>query len=167
MGIRHWIRKRMAEDAEDGDDAPPHGSIINAIFGREPPTLHALGEYDHKTYPDELEELLRRRAEVAYELMEMDLTSRKSRVEAIPQLQALLRTYPHPLAYETLIHAYVDAGRWDEARGAAFAARERRTQVSRSPYVEIRCEIDRLNEWTPDEIEVLRAEREGSAPAAG
>lgn len=157
----------MAEEAEDGEDAPPHGSIINAIFGREPPTLHALGEYDHKTYPGELEELLRRRAEVAYELMEMDLTSRTSRVEAIPQLQALLRTYPHPLAYETLIHAYVDAGRWDEARGAAFAARERRTQVSRSPYVEIRCEIDRLNEWTPEEIEVLRAEREGAAPAAG
>ena len=157
----------MAEEAEDGEDAPPHGSIINAIFGREPPTLHALGEYDHKTYPGELEELLRRRAEVAYELMEMDLTSRTSRVESIPQLQALLRTYPHPLAYETLIHAYVDAGRWDEARGAAFAARERRTQVSRSPYVEIRFEIDRLNEWTPEEIEVLRAEREGASPAAG
>lgn len=157
----------MAEEAEDGEDAPPHGSIINAIFGREPPTLHALGEYDHKTYPDELEELLRRRAEVAYELMEMDLTSRASRIEAIPRLQGLLRTYPHPLAYETLIHAYVDAGRWDEARGAAFAARERRTQVSRSPYLEIRCEIDRLNEWTPEEIEVLRAEREGAAPTAG
>jgi hypothetical protein len=167
MGIRHWIRKRMAEEAEDGEDAPPHGSIINAIFGHEPPTLHALGEYDHKTYPDELEELLRRRAEVAYELMEMDLTSRASRIEAIPRLQGLLRTYPHPLAYETLIHAYVDAGRWDEARGAAFAARERRTQVSRSPYLEIRCEIDRLNEWTPEEIEVLRAEREGAAPTAG
>ena len=157
----------MAEEAEDGDDAPPHGSIINAIFGREPPTLHALGEYDHKTYPGELEELLRRRGEVAYELMEMDLTSRQARIEAIPRLQGLLRTYPHPLAYESLIHAYVDAGRWDEARGAAFAARERRTQVSRSPYPEIRCEIDRLNEWTPEEIEVLRVEREGAAPAAG
>ncbi|WP_420125328.1 hypothetical protein [Longimicrobium sp.] len=165
MGIRHWIRKRMAEEAEDGEGAP-HGSIINAIFGREPPTLHALGEYDHKTYPGELEELLRRRAEVAHELMEMELTSRQARVAAIPQLQALLRTYPHPLAYETLIHAYVDAGRWDEARGAAFAARERRTQVSRSPYSEIRGEIDRLNEWTPEEIDLVRAEREGTAPAA-
>jgi hypothetical protein len=165
MGIRHWIRKRMAEEAEDGEGAP-HGSIINAIFGREPPTLHALGEYDRETYPDELEELLRRRAEVAHELMEMELTSRQARVAAIPQLQALLRTYPHPLAYETLIHAYVDAGRWDEARGAAFAARERRTQVSRSPYSEIRGEIDRLNEWTPEEIDLVRAEREGTAPAA-
>ena len=166
MGIRHWIRKRLAEQAENGEeDVAPSGSIINAIFGREPPTLHALGEYDHETYPDELEELLRRRAQVAHELMEMDLTSRKARVEAIPQLQALLRTYPHPLAYETLIHAYVDAARWDEARGAAFAARERRTQVARSPYVEIRCEIDRLNEWTPEEIDLVRAEREGTAPA--
>ncbi|MBW3569593.1 MAG: hypothetical protein KY467_00680 [Gemmatimonadetes bacterium] len=166
MGIRHWIRKRMAEEAEDGNDTPPHGSIINAIFGRQPPTLHALGEYDHDTYPPELEELLRRRAEVAHELMEMELTTRQSRIAAIPQLQALLRTYPHPLAYETLIHAYVDAGRWDEARGAAFAARERRTQVSRSPYVEIRCEIDRLNEWSPEEIDLMRAEREGTAPTA-
>lgn len=157
----------MAEEAEDGEDTPPHGSIINAIFGREPPTLHALGEYDHKTYPGELEELLRRRAEVAHELMEMELTSRKARIDAIPRLQALLRTYPHPMAYETLIHAYVDAARWDEARGAAFAARERRTQVARSPYVEIRCEIDRLNEWTPEEIDLIRAEREGTAPAAG
>jgi hypothetical protein len=167
MGIRHWIRKRMAEDAEDGDESPPHGSIINAIFGREPPTLHALGEYDQKTYPGELQELLRRRAEVANELMEMDLTSRTARIEAIPQLQLLLRTYPHPLAYETLINAYVDAARWDEARGAAFAARERRTQVARSPYLEIRCEIDRLNEWSPDEIELLRQEREGATPAVG
>ncbi|HEU0298464.1 MAG TPA: hypothetical protein VFR37_03400, partial [Longimicrobium sp.] len=92
MGIRHWIRKRMAEEAEEGEDAPPHGSIINAIFGREPPTLHALGEYDHETYPDEMEEMLRRRQDVAQALLEMDLTSRQARVEAIPQLQGLLRT---------------------------------------------------------------------------
>ena len=157
----------MAEEAEDGEDAPPHGSIINAIFGREPPTLHALGEYDHETYPDEMEQLLRRRHEVAQQLLEMELTSRQARIDAIPRLQALLRTSPHPLAYETLIHAYVDAGRWDEARGAAFAARERRTQVSRSPYTEIRGEIDRLNEWTPEEIDLMRAEREGTTPAAG
>lgn len=157
----------MAEQAEDGDeDAPPSGSIINAIFGREPPTLHALGEYDQKTYPGELQDLLRRREDVAEELREMDLTTRQSRIDAIPRLQQMLRTYPHPLVYETLIHAYVDAARWDEARGAAFAARERRVQVSRSPYSEIRAEIDRLNEWSPDEIELLRQEREGGpAPA--
>ena len=159
----------MAEEAEGGEDAPPHGSIINAIFGREPPTLHALGEYDHKTYPAEMEELLRRRHEVAHALLEMDLTTRQARIDAIPQLQALLRTYPHPIAYETLIHAYVDAGRWDEARGAAFAARERRIQVSRSPYPEIRAEIERLSEWTPEEIDLMRQERDGKggAPSTG
>lgn len=168
MGIRHWIRKRLAEQAEDGDDdVAPSGSIINSIFGREPPTLHALGEYDQRTYPGELQDLLRRREDVAEEIREMDLTTRQARVEAIPRLQQMLRTYPHPLAYETLIHAYVDAGRWDEARGAAFAARERRVQVIRSPYSEIRCEVDRLKEWSPDEIELLRQEREGTAaPAA-
>jgi hypothetical protein len=96
----------------------------------------------------------------------MDLTTRTSRVDAIPRLQQMLRTYPHPLAYETLIHAYVDAGRWDEARGAAFAARERRTQVSRSPYSEIRAEIDRLKEWSPEEVDLLRQEREGTSPTA-
>jgi hypothetical protein len=170
MGIRHWLRKRLAEQQEDGDESgAPSGSIINSIFGREPPTLHALGEYDQKTYPGELQDLLRRREDVAEELREMDLTTRQSRVDAIPRLQQMLRTYPHPLAYETLIHAYVDAGRWDEARGAAFAARERRTQVSRSPYSEIRSEIDRLKEWTPEEVDLVRQEREGSAvtvPAA-
>lgn len=168
MGIRHWIRKRLAEQAEDGDDdVAPSGSIINSIFGREPPTLHALGEYDQRTYPGELQDLLRRREDVAEEIREMDLTTRQARVDAIPRLQQMLRTYPHPLAYETLIHAYVDAGRWDEARGAAFAARERRVQVIRSPYSEIRCEVDRLKEWSPDEIELLRQEREGTAvPAA-
>jgi hypothetical protein len=164
MGIRHWIRKKTSEQAEDGEeDRAPSTSIFNAIFGREAPTLHALGEYDQKTYPGELQDLLRRREEVAEELREMDLTTRRSRIDAIPRLQLMLRTYPHPLAYETLIHAYVDAGRWDEARGAAFAARERRTQVSRSPYSEIRSEIDRLKEWTPQEVDLVRQEREGSA----
>jgi hypothetical protein len=165
MGIRHWLRKKRAEQAEDEQDGrAPSGSIISAIFGREAPTLHALGEFDQTTYPGELQDLLRRREDVAEELREMDLTTRQSRVEAIPRLHQMLRTYPHPLAYEVLIHAYVDAGRWDEARGAAFAARERRTQVSRSPYSEIRAEIDRLKEWTPEEVELLRQERE-AAPA--
>ncbi|HYW11575.1 MAG TPA: hypothetical protein VE871_06440 [Longimicrobium sp.] len=165
MGIRHWLRKKRAEQAEDEQDGrAPSGSIISAIFGREAPTLHALGEFDQTTYPGELQDLLRRREDVAEELREMDLTTRQSRIDAIPRLHLMLRTYPHPLAYEVLIHAYVDAGRWDEARGAAFAARERRTQVSRSPYSEIRAEIDRLKEWTPEEVELLRQERE-AAPA--
>jgi hypothetical protein len=163
MGIRHWLRKKRSEQEEDGeDDRAPSGSIINAIFGREAPTLHALGEFDQTTYPGELQDLLRRREDVAEELREMDLTTRQSRIDAIPRLQQMLRTYPHPLAYETLIHAYVDAGRWDEARGAAFAARERRTQVSRSPYSEIRSEIDRLKEWTPEEVDLVRQEREAA-----
>lgn len=162
MGIRHWLRKKRAEQADDGEeDRAPSGSIISAIFGREAPTLHALGEFDQTTYPGELQDLLRRREDVAEELREMDLTTRQARVDAIPRLQQMLRTYPHPLAYETLIHAYVDAGRWDEARGAAFAARERRTQVLRSPYSEIRAEVDRLKEWTPEEVELVRKEREG------
>ncbi|HEX6040416.1 hypothetical protein [Longimicrobium sp.] len=166
MGIRHWLRKKRAEQADDGEeeDRAPSGSIISAIFGREAPTLHALGEFDQTTYPGELQDLLRRREDVAEELREMDLTTRQARVDAIPRLQQMLRTYPHPLAYETLIHAYVDAGRWDEARGAAFAARERRTQVLRSPYSEIRAEVDRLKEWTPEEVELVRKEREGVVP---
>jgi hypothetical protein len=163
MGIRHWLKKRLAEQNDDGDEgSAPSGSIISAIFGRQPPTLHALGEFDQTTYPGELQDLLRRREDVAEELREMDLTTRQARIDAIPRLHHMLRTYPHPLAYEVLIHAYVDAGRWDEARGAAFAARERRTQVSRSPYSEIRAEIDRLKEWTPEEVELVRQEREGS-----
>lgn len=167
MGIRHWLKKRLAEQNDDGGEgSAPSGSIISAIFGREAPTLHALGEFDQTTYPGELQDLLRRREDVAEELREMDLTTRQSRIDAIPRLHQMLRTYPHPLAYEVLIHAYVDAGRWDEARGAAFAARERRTQVSRSPYSEIRAEIDRLKEWTPEEVDLVRQEREGApAPA--
>lgn len=157
MGIRHWLRQRTAEE---GEDSPPHTSIFHSIFGRETPTPRALGEFDQKTYPGELQELLGRRTEVAEDLIEMELLTRDARIAAIPQLRELLRRYPHPLVYETLIHAYVDAGRWDEARGAAFAARERRNEVSRSAYSEIRAEVDRLNEWTPEDVEALRVERE-------
>jgi pentatricopeptide repeat protein len=166
MGIRHWIRKRLAEDAEGGD-LPPNASIMDAIFGRETATPRAMGEYDAGSYPAELAELLSRRQQVADELLEMDVTSREGRQAAIPRVRELLRVYPHPLAYETLIHAFVDAGRFDEARGVAFAARERRWECMHSPYPEIRAETDRLNEWSPDEIDALRAEREGgSSPPA-
>lgn len=165
MGIRDWLKKSTADEAENSD-RPPSTSIFHSIFGRDTPTPRALGEYDQHTYPGELQELLARRADAAQELMSMDLTDREERIAAIPRLRTLLRTYPHPLAYETLIHAYVDAGRWDEARGAAFAARERRVEVSRSPYSEIRSETDRLKEWSPDEIELLRQEREAKATPA-
>ncbi|HEU0014427.1 MAG TPA: hypothetical protein VFQ45_12125 [Longimicrobium sp.] len=166
MGIRHWLRQRLIE-AEEGDDVPPGASIFSTIFGREAATPRALGEYDRDSYPGELRLLLERRQEVADALMEMDLTDRAERIEAIPRLQELLRRYPHPLAYETLIHAYVDAGRWDEARGAAWAARERRLEVARSPHAEIRGEIDRLKEWSPEEVDALRAERDGRPDAPG
>jgi hypothetical protein len=68
--------------------------------------------------------------------------------------------------YEALINAYVDEGRWEEARGVAFAARERRRECARSPFPEIRMETERLREWSPEEVDALRAEREGAAPAA-
>lgn len=163
MGIRYWLKKRIGDAVDDDGNLPVHLSILHSIFGRDEPTPRALGDHDQKTYPRELQELLRRRDDVAQALMEMDLTSRQERIAAIPRLRELLRTYPHPLAYETLINAYVDDGRWDEARGAAFAARERRVEVMRSPYSEIRAEVDRLNEWTPEEVDALRQEREARA----
>ena len=149
----------MAEEHE-GDDAPPNSSLLHSIFGREPPELHALGEFDRDSYPGELQDLLARREQVAQRLLEMELHTPDARVAAIPELRTLLGRYPHPLVYETLINAYVDDARWDEARGAAFAARQRRTEVARSPYPEIRAEIDRLNEWTPEDVDALRAEHE-------
>ena len=166
MGIRHWVRKRLAEDAEKGK-LPPGAPLLNAIFGREPPpTPHALGEYDARSYPDALVELLRRRQQVSDALMEMDFSSRDARVAGVPRLHGLLRLYPHPLVYEALVNAYVDEGRWEEARGVAFAARERRWECARSPFPEIRMETERLREWSPEEVDALRAEREGAAPAA-
>ncbi|MDB4949841.1 MAG: hypothetical protein JWM27_2490 [Gemmatimonadetes bacterium] len=165
MGIRQWIRKRMAEDAQ-GEDLPPNASIMDAIFGRETATQRAMGEYDAASYPGELADLLRRREQVSDALMEMDVTNKAARRDSIPRLQGLLRVYPHPLVYETLIHAYMDNGRYEEARGVAFAAKERRWECTHSPYPEIRAETDRLNEWSPDEIDALREEREGRAAAA-
>ena len=161
MGIRRWFRTRMLGDDAEGDDLPPGVSLVNSALGREEATPHALGEYDQESYPEELAELLRRRGEVAAELIRMDVTDREARVAAIPRLSQLLRSYPHPLVYEMLIHGYVDAGRYDEAKGVAFAARERRRECERSPEPEIRAEIDRLREWTAEDIDELKAERKG------
>src|SRR5690606_8421434 len=108
----------------------------------------------------ELAEILRKREEVAAELLGLRLTEREARAAAIPRLHELLRRYPHPLAYEALIHAYLDAERFDEARGVAFAARERRAECERSPYPEIRMEVEGLRAWTPEEVDELREERE-------
>ena len=87
-----------------------------------------------------------------------DVADEKARIESIPRLRELLRVYPHPLVYEMLIQSYMDADRFDEAKGVAFAARERRQECARSPYPEIRAETDRLREWKQEEIEELRAE---------
>lgn len=146
----------LGADAE-GDDVPPGAAIVGSIFGREEPRVRSLGDYDAASFPPELAELIRRREEVAAALRRMDVIDRAARIEAIPRLQKLLKIYPHPLAYELLIHAYVDAERYDEAKGLAFAARQRRMECSRSPYPEIRAETDRLREWTPAEIEEIRS----------
>jgi hypothetical protein len=158
MGIRYWLKRRMAgEDA--GEDLPPNASIMDALFGRDNPPAHAMGEYRADTYPADLAELLRRRQEVTDELLAVDLASAQARVEAIPRLRELLRVYPHALVYETLITAYIDAGRWDEAKGAAFAARERRAECLRSTLPELRAEVSYLREWSPEEVDRIQADR--------
>jgi hypothetical protein len=169
MGIRQWLRKRMLEEEQErSGELPAARSLFQSIFGREakePP--HALGEYTAKTYPQEMAELLRRREEVAQALMRMNLTDPKVRRESVPQIKEQLRKYPHPLAYESLILAYIDLERWDDALGVAFAARERRRECARSDYPEICAETSRLREWTPQDIEELRAEREGRLTTPG
>lgn len=158
MGLRHWFRERMLGDDSEGDDGPPNSVLLNTLLGREEERIHSLGDYDSGSYPTNLRELLARRSEVAQELLGLGITEPAKRVAAIPRLRALLRTYPHPLVYETLILAYVDAGRFDEAKGAAFAAKQRRAECSRSEYPEIRAEIENLREWSPEDIEELRME---------
>jgi hypothetical protein len=160
MGIVSWVRRRLL-GAEA--DALPNRELMNAALGRATPTTRAMGEYDAKSYPTEMAELLRRRQEVTDELLAIDVGSREARLGAVDKLKSLLRRYPHPLAYEMLIGAFIDLGRWDEARGVAFAARERRIECGRSPYPEIRAECDRLNEWTPEEVDAIRQEREARA----
>ncbi len=158
MGVRQWMKQRLAADS--GEDMPPGSSLLNVLLGKEAQPVHSLGEYTAQTYPQELTELVRRRQQVADELLAMDITRPDARVAAVPRLQKLLQTYPHPLVYESLIHAYADAGRYDEAKGVAFAARERRIECSRSPYPEIRSEVDFLHEWDPADVDKLREEGE-------
>lgn len=159
MGVRQWMKQRWAEGS--GEDVPPGSSLLNVLLGKEVAPVHSLGEYTAQTYPQELTQLVQRRQQVTDEVIAMDITRPDARVAAIPRLQQLLQIYPHPLVYETLIHAYADAGRYDEAKGVAFAARERRIECGRSPYPEIRSEVDFLHEWDPAEVDQLREEREG------
>jgi hypothetical protein len=160
MSLRRWMRERMLGGEPEGNDVPPRGSLVNSALGRERETPRSLGEYDAGSYPVELAEVLRRRGEVSSAFMRLDVTDPDGRMAAIPELKELLRRYPHPLVYEALIHAYVDAGRYDEARGVAFAARERRQECARSPHPEIRSETDSLREWTPEDVDALREEIE-------
>lgn len=157
MSLRRWFRDRILgdEDGARGDDLLPGSALVNTILGRELPPARYFGEYDSTSYPADLRLLLTRREEVAHELLAMDVADPDSRAAAIPALRALLRKYPHPLVYETLINACIDAGRLDEARGVAFAARQRRLECMQSPYPEIRAELDRIHEWDPEEIERL------------
>ncbi len=159
MGIRYWLKRRMTGE-DGGPDLPPNASIMDALFGRENPPAPALGEYRADTYPTDLAEMLGRRQDVADELLTIDVASREARTAAIPRLRELLGIYPHALAYEMLITAYMDAGRWDEARGVAFAARERRAECLRSELPELRAEVAYLREWSPEEVDRLREERE-------
>jgi len=159
MGLRHWFRERVLGGSTDGNDVPPSSALINTILGREEERVRSLGEYDAASYPTDMRDLLGRREEVTRELLRMELVTPQRRAESISELRDLLKKYPHPLAYETLIHAYMDAGRFDEAKGVAFAARQRRIECARSEHPEIRAETDRLREWTPEEIDAERRER--------
>ena len=165
MGLRQWIRTRAAQ-AGDADSAPA-GSLVRSIIGKNEEPVHALGEYTAATYPPVLADALRRRNAVAAELRAMDLGTQAGRHENLARLAELLQTYPHPLAYEALILAYVDQRRWDEAKGVAFAARERRWEVEHSPWPEVRSEIDRLRAWSPDDVEELRREAIGELVTPG
>lgn len=157
MGIRDWMQRRMAR-YDGGQELPAFASALHSWVREDRAAPHSLGDFDARSYPPELAEQLRRRARVAERLLELDLTTRAARVEAIPRLRELLRDYPHPLAYEALINAYVDDRRWDEARGLAFAVRSRRRECEASPYPEIRMETDRLFTWSPEEVEALQLE---------
>ncbi|CAN5689039.1 MAG: hypothetical protein H0U67_10720 [Gemmatimonadetes bacterium] len=161
MGIRRWFRNQVLGGDADGNDMPPNASLLHSMLGKEEVRVRSLGEYDADSYPKELTELIRKRAEVSAELLKVDVANPEARVEAIPRLQQLLRKYPHPLVYELLIHAYMDAGRFDEAKGVAFAARERRQECARSPHPEVRAETERLHAWDPAEIDEMRAEYRG------
>lgn len=158
MGIGSWLKRQLG-GAESGSDVPPGSSLLDSALGREPQRSPALGEFDSRSYPQDLAELLRRREMVTSEVLSMNVTDRQARIDALPRLRELLRDYPLPLVYELLIHAYVDSGRLDEARGVAFAAQARREECVRSEHPEIRSEIDHLKSWTPAEVDRLEAER--------
>lgn len=166
MSLRHWFKERMLGSEPEGDDLPPGTALMNTLLGRDGQRGGSLGGYDSRTYPVELREVLARRDQVARELLHLDIADRAIRVQAIPRLRELLRTYPHPLVYECLIHAYLDSGRFDEAKGVVFAARQRRLECAASEHPEVRAEIDGLREWSSEDIDDFReqADIEPSLP---
>jgi hypothetical protein len=153
MSLRRWFREKMLGDEAEGDDMPPQKVLMNTLLGRDTERVRSLGEYDSTSYPAELRDQLERREEVTRALLGLEITSAKGRIAAIPKLKELLRTYPHPLAYDTLINAYIDSGRFDEAKGIAFAAKQRRAECAISQYPEIRSETATLREWTSADID--------------
>lgn len=159
MSLRRWFRERIVGDDSEGGDLPPRSVLLNTLLGRDPERVRSLGEYDEESYPPELREQLERRTEVMQELLGLEITSAKKRIDAIPKLKELLRKYPHPLAYETLINAYIESERFDEAKGVAFAAKQRRAECAISQYPEIRSEIDSLREWTSADIDDYAQEK--------
>lgn len=167
MGLREFIRKRMAEQVDADGDAPPVTALVYSIVGKEEETPHALGEYTAATYPADLADALRRRNQVASALRAIPIATPEGRRDHLERLVELLHVYPHPMAYEALILAYADQGRWEEARGVAFAARERRWEVEHSPHPEVRSEIDRLNAWTVEDVDDLRREALGELVTPG
>lgn len=161
MSLRKWFKEKMLGDDGAVGDVPPGSSLMNSLLGREEERIRSLGEYNSGNYPSDLKSQLERREQVTAELLSMNIMERSGRIEAIPRLRELLVIYPHLLAYETLINAYLDAGRYDEAKGLAFAARQRRTECLNSELPEIRGEAEGIREWTPAEIEAHQAAKEG------
>ncbi len=149
----------MGTDDSERTDAPPGTALLETVLG--PPAERAswLGTFTSDTYPDHLRELLHRREEVSRELLTMDLATAEARIEMIPRLRELLSRYPHPLVYDTLINAYLDAERYDEARGVVFAARQRRLECERSEHPEIRAEVSNLRDWKPEDIKAPGSSR--------
>lgn len=156
MALRHWLQDVLLRDGSSGNDLPPPSALVNTLLGRTEDRIRALGEYDSASYPAELRELVETREAVARDLLSLPIAAPEERIESIPRLRELLRRYPHPLVYETLINACLDAGRYDEAKGVAFAARQRRAECLASEYPEIRAEVNWVREWQPAEIDGLR-----------
>ena len=163
MSLRKWLKDKILGDGVGGDDLPPRPSLMNSALGREEERTRSLGEYTAGNYPSDLKDLLERRIAVTEELLTMNVMEKAGRIAAIPRLKEMLSIYPHLLVYETLINAYLDTERYDEAKGLVFAAGQRRKECLRSDQPEIRGEVEGIHEWTADEIEEYRNQKGAGA----